>query len=94
MLSKTRGLFGLFFFLWIWYVIVKEGFNVLWALRERKGSSFGLVLGSLAGMLGFFLDGLFQNNFGDTEVVMLFWLLAGIILLQGRRLRRLAEETP
>ena len=46
----------------------------------------GLVLGSLAGMLGFFLDGLFQNNFGDTEVVMLFWLMTGLIVLQGKKL--------
>jgi hypothetical protein len=60
---------------------------VLWNQRERRDSSFALVLGSLAGMLGFFLDGLFQNNFGDTEVVMLFWLMAGLVLAQGRNLR-------
>jgi len=85
--AVERGVFGLFIFLWIWYVIVKEGFQVLWSLRKEKGSPYILVLGSLAGMLGFFLDGLFQNNFGDTEVVILFWILAGVVMLQGGKVR-------
>jgi O-antigen ligase len=85
--TVERGMFGLFIFLWIWYLIVKEGFHVLWSLRKEKGSPYILVLGSLAGMLGFFLDGLFQNNFGDTEVVTLFWILAGILILQSGRVR-------
>ncbi len=85
--TAERGIFGLFLFLWIWYVIVKEGFTVLWNQRGEKDFSFSLVLGSLAGMLGFFLDGLFQNNFGDTEVVMLFWLMAGLVVVQGKRFR-------
>jgi O-antigen ligase len=85
--TAERGLFGLFLFLWIWYVIVKEGFAVILRQRGERGFSFGLVLGSLAGMLGFFLDGLFQNNFGDTEVVMLFWLMAGLVVVQGQMLR-------
>jgi len=85
--TAERGIFGLFLFLWIWYVIVKEGFTVLWHQRGKRDFSFALVLGSLAGMLGFFLDGLFQNNFGDTEVVMLFWLMAGLVVAQGKSLR-------
>jgi len=85
--TAERGLFGLFLFLWIWYVIVKEGFTVILRQRGGRGFSFSLVLGSLAGMLGFFLDGLFQNNFGDTEVVMLFWLMAGLVIVQGQVLR-------
>lgn len=80
--TAERGIFGLFLFLWMWYVIVKEGFTVLWNQRGGRGFSFSLVLGSLAGLLGFFLDGLFQNNFGDTEVVMLFWLMAGLVVVQ------------
>jgi O-antigen ligase len=85
--TAERGLFGLFIFLWIWYVIVKEGFYVLWSLRKERGSPYTLVLGSLAGLLGFFLDGLFQNNFGDTEVVILFWILAGVVIQQSGRVR-------
>jgi hypothetical protein len=45
-------------------------------------------------MLGFFLDGLFQNNFGDTEVVMLFWLMAGLIVVQGKTLREAGNFRP
>jgi len=92
--TAERGIFGLFLFLWIWYVIVKEGFTVLWNQRGGKGFAFSLVLGSLAGMLGFFLDGLFQNNFGDTEVVMLFWLMAGLIVVQGKTLREAGNFLP
>lgn len=77
--TVERGLFGLFIFLWIWYLVVKKGFYSLWKLRREGGLTFGITLGSLAGLLGFFADGIFQNNFGDTEVVIFFWLLVGII---------------
>ncbi len=77
--TVERGVFGLMLFLWIWYLIVKKGFQLLGHLRREGGRNYGLALGGLTGLLGFFVDGLFQNNFGDTEVVILFWLVVGLL---------------
>jgi putative inorganic carbon (HCO3(-)) transporter len=79
--TVERGIFGLLIFLWLWYLIVKKGLCTLFRLRRRGERHFALVLGCLAGALGFFVDGMFQNNFGDTEVVILFWLMVGLIFL-------------
>jgi O-antigen ligase len=87
--TVERGIFGLLIFLWLWYLILKVGLSTLLRLRRRRGRHFALVLGCLAGALGFFIDGMFQNNFGDTEVAILFWLVVGMIFLPeegwGRR---------
>ncbi len=79
--TVERGIFGLLIFLWLWYLIVKKGLVTLLRSRQPGGRHFALVLGCLAGALGFFIDGMFQNNFGDTEVVILFWLMVGLIFL-------------
>lgn len=78
--TVERGVFALFLFLWLWYRILLEGFQRLWNWRHDRDFSFALVLGCLAGALGFFLDGLFQNNFGDTEVIIIFWFMTGMML--------------
>jgi len=82
--TVERGILGLFLFLWLWYVVVSEGFRRLWNHRKKRGFSFALVLGCLTGALGFFLDGMFQNNFGDTEVNILLWIMVGMMLSAGR----------
>ncbi len=79
--TVERGIFGLLIFLWLWYLIVKKGLGTLFRLRQPGERHFALVLGCLAGALGFFIDGMFQNNFGDTEVAILFWLMVGLIFL-------------
>jgi O-antigen ligase len=82
--TVERGVLGLFLFLWLWYVVVSEGFRRLWNLRKKRDFSFALVLGCLTGALGFFLDGMFQNNFGDTEVNIFLWVMVGMMLSAGR----------
>jgi O-antigen ligase len=82
--TVERGVLGLFLFLWLWYVVVSEGFRRLWNHRKKRNFSFALVLGCLTGALGFFLDGMFQNNFGDTEVNIFLWIMLGMMLSAGR----------
>ena len=85
--TVERGIFGLMLFLWLWYLIVKKGFHLLRQLRPTGGRHYALALGGLTGLLGFFIDGLFQNNFGDTEVAILFWTVLGLLMgmQPGRR---------
>ena len=38
----------------------------------------GLLLGCLGGTIGFLFSGLVHYNWGDSEVVMIFYLLMGL----------------
>jgi O-antigen ligase len=40
----------------------------------------GLVLGALGGLAGFFVSGIVHYNWGDSEVVMIFYFLMGLTL--------------
>lgn len=40
----------------------------------------GLVLGALGGLAGFFVSGLVHYNWGDSEVVMIFYFIMGLTL--------------
>ena len=53
----------------------------------------GVVLGALGGMCGFFTSGLVHYNWGDSEVVMIFYLIVGLTLAIERRARLGAEAT-
>jgi O-antigen ligase len=48
----------------------------------------GLVIGALGGLVGFLSAGLVHYNFGDSEVVMVFYLVMGLTLA-AERFRRL-----
>jgi len=44
----------------------------------------GIVLGALGGLCGFFLSGLVHYNWGDSEVVMIFYFIMGLSLVVKR----------
>jgi hypothetical protein len=44
----------------------------------------GIVLGALGGMIGFFASGLVHYNWGDSEVVMVFYFMMGLTLALKR----------
>jgi len=76
----------------LWLAVVFLYARMLWRLwrspaledwRER-----GLVLGALGGLAGFFASGMVHYNFGDSEVVMVFYLIMGLTLA----LERFARE--
>jgi O-antigen ligase len=58
--------------------------RMLWRLaRERVIENWierGLVLGALGGLVGFIVGGLVHYNFGDSEVVMVFYFIMGLAL--------------
>jgi O-antigen ligase len=53
------------------------------ALKDRwvEGS---LALGALAVFVGFHINGLFEWNFGDQEIILLFWFSVGMTLASKR----------
>jgi hypothetical protein len=53
----------------------------------------GLVLGALGGLIGFFVSGLVHYNWGDSEVVMILYLLMGLTLALARMVRQGTNES-
>jgi O-antigen ligase len=43
-----------------------------------------MALGGLAVMAGFHVNGLFEWNFGDTEIIMLIWATLGLVFAASR----------
>jgi O-antigen ligase len=70
--------------------------RMLWRLARRGVSSDdwverGLILGALGGLVGFTAASLVHYNFGDSEVVMVFYLIMGLALAAERFRRTRAE---
>lgn len=51
----------------------------------------GIVLGALGGLTGFFVSGLVHYNWGDSEVVMVFYFIMALALIIERQTRLAAK---
>jgi len=80
--TVDSGLLGLGIFIWLLLTSYKVGFQIFKQLDDGyfKGISWGF-LGSLT---AFLIAGLSQYNFGDSEVVMLFYFLLGMVMVIPR----------
>ncbi len=80
-LAVERGIPALLF--WIAFIIV-YALMLLRLSRSRKVDDWierGVVLGALGGLVGFVASGMVHYNFGDSEVVMIFYFIVGLSLL-------------
>jgi O-antigen ligase len=73
-----------------WLVLVFIYARMLWRLArsdETRGVWIerGIALGALGGLAGFFASGLVHYNFGDSEVVMIFYFIMGLSLALKRQ---------
>ncbi|MBI1893174.1 MAG: hypothetical protein HYS14_03560 [Candidatus Rokubacteria bacterium] len=90
-IAVERGVLGLGAWLWIWIAFFGHALK-LWrrlppgAMRERR-----LVAGSLAAVAGFLVAGLFEYNFGDSEVVMLIYAAMAMPFIAERSLTQGGE---
>lgn len=73
-----RGVVGVAAWLWIWAAFFRAGLRQLRRLPPEASRERALVLGSLAGIAGFLVAGLSEYNFGDSEVVMLAWVVMAL----------------
>ncbi|HXC72765.1 MAG TPA: O-antigen ligase family protein [Pyrinomonadaceae bacterium] len=69
-----------------WLVLIGLYVRMLWKIvrRETDGFSRGLALGALGGTIGFFASGLVHYNWGDSEVVTIFYFIMGLCLVVER----------
>jgi hypothetical protein len=66
----------------LWWLTRNPALNAVGNWVER-----GLVLGALGGLCGFFTSGLVHYNWGDSEVVMIFYCIVGLTLALERRVK-------
>lgn len=84
-IAVERGLLALATWLALmaayWWLLVRL---TLSSRTHQDWASYGLALGILGGTSGFLASSLVHYNFGDAEVVLLFWFLAGVALALRR----------
>ena len=80
-IAFDRGLPALFF--WLWIMVAG------WMMAARAEELFrdftdanrhGILLGATGAIAGFFASSLVNYNFGDAEVILVFWWLMGIVV--------------
>jgi O-antigen ligase len=69
----------------VWLLLFGVYIRMLWRLtRQTTDFPRGLALGALGGAIGFFTSGLVHYNWGDSEVVTVFYFIMGLALVGGR----------
>ena len=74
-IAAERGLLGLAAWLAIWVAFFVQAGRIYVRLPATRVDDRALVAGSLAAVAGFFVAGLFEYNFGDSEVIGLLWVV-------------------
>jgi hypothetical protein len=73
----------------VWLILLGVYARMLIGLVRTDGLNEvrGVPLGALGGLVGFFTSGLVHYNWGDSEVVMVFYLLMGLSLVVQKIVR-------
>ncbi len=79
-----------------WLILMGMYARMLWQMRRRVRAEDwierGIVFGALGGLIGFMLSGFVHYNWGDSEVVMIFYLIMGLSLVVERQTREQPER--
>jgi O-antigen ligase len=81
--AAERGLLGLGAWLAIWIAFFVRAGRIYAALPAARAEDRALVAGSLAAVSGFLVAGLFEYNFGDSEVIGLLWVVMAFPFVVG-----------
>ncbi|HET8532342.1 MAG TPA: O-antigen ligase family protein, partial [Methylomirabilota bacterium] len=73
-----RGVLGLAAWLWLWVAFFTHALRRLRALPPDAPAERALVVGGIAAVTGFLIGGLSEYNFGDSEVVMVAWVIMAL----------------
>ena len=79
-----RGLLGLAAWLALFAAFFAGAIRILRALPPTRAADRALVSGAIAAITGFLLGGLFEYNFGDTEVLLVACTVMALPFVIGR----------
>src|SRR5215210_5556703 len=68
----------------LWLILIAVYVRMLWRISCREmidDFPRGLAIGAIGGALGFFTSGLVHYNWGDSEVVTVFYFIMGLCLV-------------
>ena len=71
----------------VWLLLLGVYGWMLIGLVRRTKEGRGVALGALGGLAGFFVSGLVHYNWGDSEVVTVFYFIMGLSLVVERSVR-------
>src|SRR5437762_1991653 len=79
-----RGPLALFAWLWLFAAFFLEGQRTLVRLGAHQERARANVVGSVVATIAFLVAGLFEYNFGDSEVVMLEYCVMALAFAAAR----------
>lgn len=79
-IAVTLGIVGLFAFIFMIFEFFKVLSRVLKNYIWVRGPSKSILLATIAAFLAFNVNGLFEWNFGDAEIITIIWFLIGTSL--------------
>jgi putative inorganic carbon (HCO3(-)) transporter len=88
----TLGSVGCAVLIALFVKILSVEFSAYRAFKDRWVAG-SLALGALAVFVGFHINGLFEWNFGDQEIILLFWFSLGMTLA-SKRFSQYRKEEP
>jgi len=80
----------------VWLILLAVYIRMLWRIVRREAIddfSRGLAVAALGGTLGFLTSGLVHYNWGDSEVVTVFYFIMGLCLVVERTSQRVADSS-
>src|SRR5690349_16818795 len=78
----------------VWLILIGVYLRMLWRIARRSDDfPRGLAIGALGGALGFFVSGLVHYNWGDSEVVTVFYFIMGLCLIVERTNQRVTDSS-
>ena len=91
-IALERGLPALI----VWLIMLGVYVRMLWRIQRRAGIedyARGVALGALGGTIGFFASGLVHYNWGDSEVVTVFYFIMGLCLVVERTNQQVTDSS-
>ena len=80
----------------VWLILIGVYLRMLWRITRAKvidDFARGLAVGALGGAVGFFTSGLVHYNWGDSEVVTVFYFIMGLCLIVERTNQQGADSS-
>ena len=87
-ITVARGVVGLAAWLWIFMAFLTRGIVLLRQLPSDAAGDRALMLGALAAIVTFLVAGLFEYNFGDTEVLLVALAVMALLFALARQHER------
>jgi O-antigen ligase len=86
-IALERGVPALIVWLVLLGVYARMLVRLVRSPANAEHASRGIALGALGGLAGFFVSGLVHYNWGDSEVITVFYLIMGLALVVERSVR-------